>query len=325
MLSLVQPATPFPSGEGVGCVRVADLVGHKGSIIAGQYRITEARQVPDGSVPHVQIRLADATGSVVGFIWPDHPLEVTLPPVGNTVQVRALVCEFNNTRQLKVRGLVPLLREEVAVATDLLLGVPQPSAAILRALEVSLPPTLRKFLARVLFDPEIFPAFLTCRASGKYHHSEHGGLLQHSLENMDLVTTMIERTIPGDRISVGVGQLGYLLHDVGKIRTVGTVQRPPLSWTVKHETHNLLMLASHLEWLRGADPGACAALVYVLEYVATPAEARGRARYFPAEAVVMADQCSAASHWRRDLKSFLRQEPTSPSHRRSRRMWRSAA
>lgn len=324
-LRLMPSPAPSPSDEGVGCVRVAGLPERERSIIVGQYRVIGERQVRDGALPHRQIQLADVTGSVTGFIWHDHPMDVEVPPVGSAAQVTALVYQFNGTPQLKVRGLVPLAWENVEVATDLLLGVPPQLAASLRALEVSLPATLRKFLTRVLLDPEISQVFVTCRASGKYHHSERGGLLQHSIENLDLVANMIERAIPDDRISVGIGQLGYLLHDIGKIRTVGTAQRPPLSWTVRHETHNLLVLAPHLEWLRGADPGAYAALVYVLEYVATPARARERARYFPAEAVVMADQCSAASHWRRDVNSFLRQGSGCQPHWRRGSRWRFVA
>lgn len=324
-LRLVEPTGSSSSGEGVGCVRVAGLLERERSIIVGQYRVIGERQVRDGALPHRQIQLADATGSVTGFIWHDHPMDVEVPPLGSAAEITALVYESNGKPQLKVRGLLPLAWENVEVATDLLLGVPPQLAASLRALEVTLPATLRKFLARVLLDPEISQTFVTCRASGKYHHSERGGLLQHSLENLDLVTTMIERTIPGDRISVGIGRLGYLLHDIGKIRTVGTTQRPPLSWTVRHETHNLLVLAPHLEWLRGADPEVYAALVYVLEYLTTPAKARERARYFPAEAVVMADQCSAASHWRRDLNSFLKQGRGSQAHWRSSPRWRSVA
>lgn len=321
-LSVVPRVPVAPTGDDDACVHVADLAAHKGHVVVGQYRVIDERQVLDGNVPHVQVRLADATGSVAGFIWPDHPLQVVLPAVGGAVQVNALVGEFNGKPQLKVRGLSPLSWEDVAVATDLLLGVQKPLADALRALETSLPATLRKFLARILLDPEIAPAFVSCRASGRYHHSERGGLLQHSVENLDLVARMIGSTIPGDRLSVGIGQLGYLLHDIGKIRTVGAVQRPPLSWAVRHETHNLLLLAPHLEWLRSADSDAYAALVYVLEYVAMPAKARERARYFPAEAVVMADQCSAATHWHRDVSTFLQQGPRTQPHRRENSTWR---
>lgn len=316
VLSAVQRAPAPPTGESDGCVRVADLAAHKGGIVASQYLLTDERQIRDGNVPHLQVRLADVTGSVSGFIWPDHPLEVVLPRVGSAVEVNASIVEFNGKPQCKVRGLKPLSWQSVSVATDFLLGAPQPSVDALRALETSLPRTLRRFLARVLLDPNIAPEFVFCRASGRYHHCERGGLLQHSVENLDLVATMIERTLPGDDLSVGIGQLGYLLHDVGKIRTVGTTQRPLLSWTVRHEAQSLLLLGPHLEWLRGVDPDAHAALVYVLEYVATPAKARERAKYFPAEAVVMADQCSAASYWHRDVNAFLRHGPRTQPHRR---------
>jgi hypothetical protein len=177
-------------------------------------------------------------------------------------------------------------------------------AGDLQELELSLPQPLRRFLARVLMDPGIGSTFLACRASGRHHHPGKGGLVAHSLENLDLIATTVRRTLPGDPVSVAIAQLGYLLHDVGKIRTVGASKRPELHHVVRHETHNLLLLAPHLDWLHMQAADIYAGLSYVMEYVATPAAARSRARYFPAEVVVQFDQWSAAAHSCRDLKAL---------------------
>jgi len=126
------------------------------------------------------------------------------------------------------------------------------------------------------------------------------------VENLDLIATMVQRTLPNDTASVGIAQLGYLFHDVGKIHTVGIARRPPLHNVVRHEIHNLLVLAPHLEWLRRQDMSLHAGLVYILDYLATPAAARSKPRYFPAEVVAQFDQWSAASFSARNLSALTK-------------------
>lgn len=310
-----EPTVPMVN-DGEAYVRIADLADWMGSEIEGQYLLVDAQDVDGSFLPYAEVRLADATGSATGLIWSDRAPGVVLPNIGTAVRVVGLVYERNGEPQLDIRVLESLPSDCVEPATDLLLDLPQESAGALRALETSLPRVLRRFLARVLLDPAIWPAFATCRASEQHHHADRGGLLRHSLENVDLIAAVVERTLPRDAMSVGVAQLGYLLHDVGKIRTVGASQRPALSWAVRHETHNLLVLAPHLAWLREARPEIHAALVYVLEYVATPAPARKRSQYFPAEVVATFDGWSAARHTARGLGPFLHVAPRSRSHRR---------
>lgn len=283
---------------------VAELDAQAGQTITGQYRLTGANGVASGT-PHLKLTLADATGSVLGFVWPEHRDHVRLPPIGHPVRVEASVRQHEGRTQLRVTGLDGLDPDQVIVAADLACRPDQERIhRLLRGLELSLPQPLRGFVARVLLDPEIAPPFLACRASSQHHHPEQGGLVVHSLENLDLIGAMVQRTLPDDAVSVAIAQIGYFLHDVGKIRTVGASVRPALSHVLRHETHNLLLLAPHLHWLRAQSAEIHAALAHVLEYVATPAAARPRARYFPAEVVVQFDQWSAAAHSRRDIRAL---------------------
>ncbi len=282
---------------------IEKLAGLSGTSIEGQYVVTAAMEATVNT-PRLQLTLADATGNVLGFVWPEHRGGVTLPVIGMPAKVTASVRTYEGTAQLCVTGLAALAADEIGVASNLLINVPDPIHTALHALEVSLPPVLRAFLARVLFDPAIGPSFLACRASGEHHHSGVGGLVQHSVENLDLIAAMVRRTLPNDTASVGIAQLGYLFHDIGKIHTVGAVRRPPLHNVVRHEIHNLLVLAPHLEWLRQQDFRLHAGLVYILDYLATPAAARSRPRYFPAEVVAQFDQWSAAAFSGRSLNAL---------------------
>ncbi|MCK9367907.1 MAG: hypothetical protein M0P72_12270 [Metallibacterium scheffleri] len=309
-MSYLRMVQPNRAAQGAGSASahclIAQLPDHRGASITGQYRLTGATDV-SAATPRLQLTLADATGTVLGFVWPEHREHVQLPPVGRPVEVEASVRRHEGRPQLCITRLDGLGPDQVDVAADVICGAGQErNYGLLRALEVSLPQPLRGFLARVLLDPGIGPPFLACRASCRHHHAKHGGLVAHSLENLDLIGSTVRRTLPDDPVSVAIAQAGYLLHDIGKIRTVGASDRPVLHHVVRHETHNLLLLAPHLEWLRSQAAEVHAGLSYVLEYLATPAASRARARYFPAEVVVQFDQWSAAAHARRDIKALCR-------------------
>ncbi len=297
---------PWQAGEASPTPPVARLQAHAGEVITGQYRLTGASDVASAT-PHLKLTLADATGTVLAFVWPEYRDQAQLPTLGRPVQVQASVRLHDERPQLRIHRLDALDADAVAFAADLVCTPEQARVhGLLRSLEQSLPQPLRGFLVRVLLDPAIGAPFLACRASGQHHHPEHGGLMVHSLENLDLIGATVQRTLPDDPVSVAIARIGYFLHDIGKIRTVGASIRPALHHVVRHETHTLLLLAPHLAWLQNQSPEVHAALVHVLEYVATPAAARARARYFPAEVVVQFDQWSAAGHAHRDIRALCR-------------------
>jgi hypothetical protein len=305
-LHLVQPEAQEERGQAKkpGC-RIADLKDFVGHPIRGQYRLTGAIEATAATL-RLQLTLADVTGTALAFVWPEHRQEVELPPTGCLVEVGAMVRCHEGRAQLCVTSLQPLAPEHIHSVVALLTELRgRAEYEKLRAFEQDLPAPLRQFLQRVLLDPAIGPRLMTCRASRRHHHAEQGGLLAHSLEHLDLIAATVRRTLPGDIGSVAIAQLGYFLHDIGKICTVGSDHRPPLHHVIRHETHNLLLLAEHLTWLRKTHEDLHAGLVYVLEYLSLPAAARPRSRYFPAEVVVQFDQWSAAQFSRRDLSSLV--------------------
>lgn len=320
-LELVQTSG---STEGAGkLVRVRELANHVGLVIAGQYLLREARDVADGT-PHLQLSLADATGKVSAFVWPEWRDKTEMPPVGRPVSVTAEVRAYEDSQQLKVHRLTPLAAEDVRDVADLLPGVPEQVRDALRAIESSLPPKLRQFLVRVLLDTEIGPAFLTCRASAQHHHAAAHGLITHSVENVDLMRALVGRLMPKDPVAPGIAQVGYLFHDIGKIRTVGTTERPPLAFAVRHEFRNVTVLAEHLKWLERVDPVLHAGLLATFEYLATPAHDRTWGAYLPARVVAAFDQWSAATFDSVNLDDYVRQGPRSQPHRRFAGRWQDA-
>ncbi|EQD58610.1 metal dependent phosphohydrolase [mine drainage metagenome] len=184
-----------------------------------------------------------------------------------------------------------------------------------------MPDPLSGFLRSVLLDPAIGLPFLRCRASVSHHHADVGGLLMHSTGLLDQAAELTRTIIPHDAWSPHLAQLGYLLHDLGKLRTVGELRRPRHARVVPHEFVTIELLAPHLRWLEQRDLDLATALRHLFSYLATPAKARTTPRHVVAEIVEKLDQLSAASHNRRDLDYLLegghRAHSGEPSRRRS--------
>lgn len=267
-----------------------------------------------GGEIRARLRLADGSGELLGMF--DSNVEVVRrlvldAPVIVTGEVYAW---RQATPLMRVHSLRPAGPDDITCAAAMLPLSNCPPDAVpalhrLIELERALPAPLSGFLRRVLLDPRIGLPFLRCRASVSHHHHMLGGLLIHSTDGLDEIALIVRTMNPDDPFAPALAQLGYLLHDIGKLRTVGDLRRP-LNWRVlAHETHNFLMLAPHLDWLEAQSPDLAAGLKYTFEYIATPADRRGYARFLPAEVVIQFDRWSAASHNNRTLRGLLGREP----------------
>lgn len=258
----------------------------------------------------LKLTLEDAEGRATGFVWPESRSSIVCPPTPCPVWVTGTVQQFQGHQQIKVHALAPANLDEVPNATILLPRSRCPESALpaldrLEQLELELPDPLKGFLRNVLLDPAIGLPFLRCRASVRHHHAFVGGLLVHSTEMLDLAANLTRQIIPNDEESRHLAQVGYLLHDLGKLKSVGEVRRPRYALVVRHEIMTIEMLAPHLRWLEQRSANLATALRYLFAYLATPAKSRGIPEHVIAEVVVKLDEWSAASHNCRDLGHLL--------------------
>lgn len=288
------------------------LTAKDGDCGQGLYLLTGALEHigPSGQA-RLTLTLEDATGRITGIVWPETRASVACPvALPAPVAVHATLRHYEGRPRLKIQSLTGIAIGEVASATALLprQRCPEdalPALARLAQLEQALAPPLDGFLREVLLDPQITLPFLTCRASVAHHHAYEGGLLVHSTEMLDLACDLTHRILPDDPWSPFLAQLGYLLHDLGKLRSVGAVRRPQYALIVPHEQLTIELLAQHLRWLELRNLDLAMALRYVFAYLATPAKARRPAEYVVAEIVATLDQMSAARANRRDLEHLL--------------------
>ncbi len=295
--------------------QLAACAGQSGT---GIYWLTGHHDHVGASGQHcLRLRLEDGTGAITAFAWPEVQVAITLPPEPSApMEISGRVQLFQDTPQLKLTAARPVALGRLPSVVSLW---PQPwcppiarqALARLGHLEAELPQPLRGFLQRVLLDVRLFPSFLTCRASVRHHHPYPGGLLVHSTELLDVTALLIRQVLPDDPVSSCLGQLGYFLHDLGKLQSVGTVHRGRYGLVVRHEMRTIELLAPHLAWLDAQDLAMATGLRKILEFLAIPAAARRRCDYFPAELVAMLDQVSAAAANQRDLDHLLnRSAPT---------------
>ena len=289
----------------------ATLAAQQGQAIRSSFLLTESTEKPCSSGgSRLQVVLEDSEGSVLGFVWPERRNLISAVAAGAPVEVQATVSLFDGQPQLRIHQLNALQPDQVECAADLLpyRRCPVEARTALKSLidfERTLPEPLSGFLRRVLLDPAVGVPLLRCRASVGHHHAQVGGLLLHSTSALDIAANLARWALPTDALAPAMTQLGYLLHDLGKLRSVGESRRPLHGLVVRHEIHSLMLLAPHLKWLESQNADLAAALQYILAYVATPPKSRGWGRYLVAELVTSLDAWNAAGHNGRDLAALL--------------------
>lgn len=280
-----------------------------GQLVEDTYLLTGLEKRFGKQSHYFKLSLMNANGTIEGILWPEQMRQVRCPEVSTPVSVRGRKHLFNDRLQLRIESLVAVPADEVPVATALLPRqhcTKEVQAALdrLAELERSLPCPLQGFLRQVLLDPLIFPDLMTCRASVSHHHAFPGGLLVHSTGLLDMAAELTRRSVPDCPRSPHLAQLGFLLHDLGKIRSVGQTRRPAHPFAMRHELVTIELLAPHLNWLERRDMLLAAGMRSLLDYVAEPHPRRRPAPLAAAEVVVMLDQLSAGTHNRRDLESL---------------------
>lgn len=286
-----------------------------GGAVAGQYLLTSfTEQRTRYGSPFLKCLLEDSTGQMAAYVWEKSGLIDQVRSFSTPMPVQATFStrELNGRTIGDLQAIFAIDEAEVANAAHLLPRsvCPEHACSALHSLTEAVAkiasPTLRRFINRVLLDARIGRPLLACRASQAHHHADQGGLLVHSVEVMEICTSAACNRM--SVLELDITRIAALLHDIGKIRAVGSGRvRPIHCKLVRHETQSGRLLEPHLEWLRGRDPDSAAALDYIFDFIAQPSATRGYARFVGAELVVYADKLSTAFSNRRRLSDLLEQ------------------
>lgn len=158
----------------------------------------------------------DKTGEIGGVLWNNAESIASRFELGDVVNVRATVNNYQNRLQLRVDQVVALKDDEFDPA-DLVYAPEDTSGAAEKFVEIVRSVSedhLKQLVESFLEDDEFMAAFNGAAAGKKWHHAFPGGLVQHCYEMARVAETMCELFPEIDRDLL---LTGIFLHDIGKL------------------------------------------------------------------------------------------------------------
>ena len=161
---------------------------------------------------------------------------------------------------------------------------------------------LQSLLWSLLSQPEIAKRFVANPASRNHHHAFPGGLLEHSLECMQMVMGAMEPLKHLSTREKELTQVAALLHDIGKTQTL-TPQGDLTAegYNLNHEHYTLSVLADELKQLKRNHPNDAIALEYLLTWKLTD----GYPKFIGANLIKLADRASTGMSMREKVFADL--------------------
>lgn len=283
-----------------------------GAMFNGTFRVRHPfSKFAKNGLPFLSVTLEDATGEIRAYSW-SKKISATSFRDFDCANLSGNIREFNSSWIADVHD-AELLQSEPEHPLKLIPRSICPLPELLEQLDARVRSishgAIRSFAESVLADDEIAFPFISAPASRQHHHSIAGGLLQHSLECVAMVSRFIE--FPQAELELGI--VGALFHDIGKIRTLKSVGKlTSTGFVCDHDSLTLEVLAVHLHRLDAICPDAAIALRYLWTW-------RNGRRHRPiplitiAEAISVADRISsglnvqeAAFRDQPDWRSFAR-------------------
>jgi|YNPMSStandDraft_1061717.scaffolds.fasta_scaffold05892_2 3'-5' exoribonuclease len=182
----------------------------------------ELKQKKDGS-NYLSLEFSDKTGSISGNYWEGFDEFLKKAYTGAIVKVKGSVELFNDRLQLKIESATFPENNKTITINDFL-----PSSSrdpeemkkeFWRRVKKIQNEWLRNLIQKI-FTPEKFERFSFAPAGKLFHHNYIGGLLEHTLEVIeicDLMCDISDKSNFQPPINRDLLITGAILHDVGKI------------------------------------------------------------------------------------------------------------
>jgi len=169
---------------------------------------------------YLELRLADASGDLKGFLWDLRAIEGDLDKVAADafLKVKGQISIYNGRTQMRVDKLRYAQDQEVGDFSRFFPTSQRPLADMVQELDATIAgigdPWIRRLLELIFVEePLLREAFCKAPAAKSMHHVYLGGLLEHTLS----VLAMAERACGHyQELNRDLVVAGVLLHDVGK-------------------------------------------------------------------------------------------------------------
>lgn len=181
--------------------------------VVGEKQLRTARN----GTPFLTLKLVDKTGEIAGRIWDRAEEIMEQVPSKGLVFIRGRSEKFRAELQLQVQEISPVSREQIDPA-DFLPVCPTSIEELFDTLKIQMSTIKRRPLQQLmkafLADRELMARFKQAPAAKSMHHAYLGGLLEHTVSVVGLVSRICEHYPALNRDLLVVGAVW---HDVGKI------------------------------------------------------------------------------------------------------------
>lgn len=171
---------------------------------------------------YMDLLLADRTGEINGKKWDVSDGDLSSPneiKSGDLLKVKAIVTEWNGTKQLKVLRIRKTVEQDECVMKDYIKAAPEPAedmlAYIHQVIEHMEDADLKAICLRQVTDHK--EKLLYYPAASKNHHAEMSGLLYHvkRMLAMGERVCQVYTNLNRDLVAAGV-----ILHDMEKLNEI---------------------------------------------------------------------------------------------------------
>ena len=191
-------------------------------------------------VPFIRLELSDKTGKIGARIWnEDFPsCQPESLAKGDIVLVWGELNQYQDRRYIRITRIQKIKDDEIDIAqltpNVLRKDINKLWERLIKIIETIQNPYLKQLLHNLFSDPKIANAFRKAAAAEIVHHDYMGGLLEHTLEMIDIAEAILKHYPEADRDLVITG---IILHDIGKI--------------IEYETHRTTVKRTKLGYLLG--------------------------------------------------------------------------
>lgn len=233
---------------------------------AGNF-LVQSKQTPinKNGKPYVALVLSDRTGSVEARIW-DNLEQLPAFEAGDYLEVKAEALSYQGRMQLKVHSVRPLPAGRVD-PDEFLPASPRDRGLMLARLQELLgslaDAPLREMLLEPLGQPDFRARLSRAPAAKSIHHAYVGGLLEHTLNLMELADRLaaLQPDLQRDLLLAGA-----YVHDLGKLEELDPNRG--FEYTDPGRLVGHLVLGAMLlgEWAR-AHPGLAPETLMKLQHI----------------------------------------------------------
>jgi 3'-5' exoribonuclease len=175
----------------------------------------DLRTTTQGSL-YIHAVLADRTGQVPGRMWQASEQMFETLPEGGFARFKGRTESYKGSLQFIIEGIRPVRTDEVELAEFLARTDKDVDAMWARVTQILgriTHPDLRRLVDQFLADEALMVRFRTAPAAITLHHSYLGGLLEHTLNLLELALLIIPRD---PELNPDLMVAGLFLHDIGK-------------------------------------------------------------------------------------------------------------